>query len=73
MEALKKRSDEKMDSYSRKTDEKMESYSRKTDENIESYSKKRPMKESMTSQGKLMRCWKSLCWLLTQLGARSKG
>ena len=35
--------------------------------------KKRPMKEWITSQGKLMRCWKSLCWLLTQLGARFKG
>ena len=43
MEALK-RSDEKMESYSRKTDEKIESYS------------KIPMKEWMTSQGKLMRC-----------------
>ena len=57
----------------KRSDEKMESYSRKTDEKIESYSKKIPMKEWMTSQGKLMRCWKSLCWLLTQLGARSKG
>ena len=33
----------------------MESYSRKTDEKIESYSKI-PMKEWMTSQGKLMKC-----------------
>ena len=43
MEALE-RSDEKMDSYSRKTDEKIESYS------------KIPVKEWMTSQGKLMKC-----------------
>ena len=34
---------------------KIESYSRKTDEKIESYSKK-PMKEWMTSQGKLRKC-----------------
>ena len=38
-----------------RSEEKMESYSRKTDEKIESYSKI-PMKEWMTSQGKLMRC-----------------
>ena len=71
MEAVK-RSDEKMESCSRNVDEEMESYSRKADGKMERYSR-RPMKEWMTSQGKLMRCWKSFCRLLTQLGDRSKG
>ena len=51
-----KRSDEKMDSYSRKTDE--------THREL----LKSPTKQWTTSQEKLMRCRKSLCWLLTQLG-----
>ena len=68
LEALK-RSDEKMDSYSRKTDEKMESYSRRKNRKL---LKKRPTKEWTTSQEKLMRCWKSLCWSRVQLVVRSK-
>ena len=60
VEALN-RSDEKVDSYSRKTDEKWKA------------TQERPTKEWMTSQEKLMSCWKSFCWLQTQLGARSKG
>ena len=61
MEEALKRSDEKVDSYSRKTDGKMESYTKKADERMDDFSRKQ------------MRCWKSLCWLRTQLGARSKG
>ena len=39
----------------------------------EKATQERQTKEWMTSQEKLMSCWKSLCWLQTQLGARSKG
>ena len=46
---------------------------KRSDEKNGKLLKKRPTKEWTTSQEKLMRCWKSLCWSRIQLGVRSKG